>query len=116
MITQNQGIHNGEKPYFFVRLDDDWYTDREYYVTSLQFQIENIDLEPYTVASFYNADLEKLSIQREDKDTNFDPLLFDDFINTVKQNDFGAMRLYYSTHNEPTQEFWIYYLLYGTPT
>jgi len=93
----------------FVRLDDDWYTDRAYYETSLQFLIENIDREPYTVASFYDENLNRLSIHRDSKETNFDPMQYSDFITAVKENESGRMRLKYSSPNEPTQEFWVYY-------
>ena len=74
----------------FIRLDDNWQTDYDYYRTSLILAMGTLNRSYMTYAVVYDENLNHVSVHTND-DTNFDPMEYPSFREAVFSKEMGDM-------------------------
>jgi hypothetical protein len=93
----------------FIERDDDWLEEYEYYQTSLIYAAEMLDRTYMTYAAVFNEDLEHISGPPSNADSQFDPLNYSKFVNTVFLEERGEIDLPYAGIDEPERIVKLYY-------
>ena len=78
----------------FIKLDDDWVEEHEYYKQSLIFDMEVLDTAYMTYAVVFDENLRQVS-EQHNYSGGFDPMIYPRFKNEVHENDIGDTIIHY---------------------
>jgi hypothetical protein len=93
----------------FITEDNDWVSDRSYYMRSLQLMTESLDSNYMTFAAVYNEDLSLVSTHLQNDDLPFDPLNYKEFKYSVLNNEAGDVIIDIKGSSEGARKMYLYY-------
>ena len=92
----------------FIKIDNDWEDQYEYYKMSLIFNMELLEQNFMTYAVVFDEMLKPLSKQLNYMD-NFDPTIYPSFITEVRENEIGDTVIHFKPGNEPETDMLVHY-------
>jgi hypothetical protein len=94
-----------------VEQGQDWDIEHSFYIKAIQFNMDVLNAVDMTHAVAYDDNLNPLTAQSylNDQDDPFDPLLYPEFLDAIKQNDRGEMILRQESEAIGVSEMYLYY-------
>lgn len=91
----------------FVERDNDWGTYD--YETDLRISVEFIDSQHMTFAAGYDENLNNIATRHKSEATEFNPLNYSEFIESVTSNESGVMNLWWEEDNVQGRDMRLYF-------